>query len=84
MRAQKLLSKLYYQGIGVQQDVVSGKHWLDKSAESGHPEAKKLQAQWQHMQWMQDEREQDVKSSKRYLIWAVVVLVFALLVMVFF
>ena len=38
-RGQRLLSKMYYQGIGVPQDVASGKYWLDKAAENGHPEA---------------------------------------------
>lgn len=47
VRAQKLLSRLYYQGFapsdgGMAMDVSMGEHWLRKSADGGHPEAKKV------------------------------------------
>lgn len=81
-RGQRLLSKMYYQGIGVPQDVASGKYWLDKAAENGHPEAANVVMQWQQAQALIATQKQEQHSSKRYMVLFAVVIVMAILILV--
>ncbi|MGO1400547.1 MAG: tetratricopeptide repeat protein, partial [Moraxellaceae bacterium] len=81
-RGQRLLSKMYYQGIGVPQDVASGKHWLDKAAKNGHPEAANVVMQWQQAQALIATQKQEQHSSKRYMVLFAVVIVMAILILV--
>lgn len=71
MRAQKLLSRLYYQGFepnhgGMAMDVAMGEHWLRKAADNGHPEAKKVCAYMNQVEVLKDDYRAEVVSDKRY------------------
>lgn len=81
-RAQRLLSRLYYQGsgqgFGVAQDMQSGRHWLEQAAKNGHSEAATLLAQWQQAQMLITTREQEQHSTKRYQLLIIVVIIAAI------
>lgn len=83
IRAQRLLSKMYYQGIGVPQDINNGKHWLEQAAKNGHKEAAELVGQWQKAQALITTQQQEQHSVKRYQLLIGVVVVFALLLLIF-
>lgn len=82
-RAQRLLSGMYYQGIGVPQDINNGQYWLEQAAESGHQKAIELVAQWQQAQSLIITRQQEEHSFKRYQILIAAIVVGALLLIVF-
>ncbi|WP_201555837.1 tetratricopeptide repeat protein [Psychrobacter sp. 72-O-c] len=82
-RAQRLLSRMYYQGVGVPQDINSGKHWLEQAAENGHVEAANLVGQWQQAQTLITTRQQEQHSLKRYQLLIGAVIVAALLLIIF-
>lgn len=82
-RAQRLLSRMYYQGIGLPQDINNGKHWLEQAAENGHTEAAGLVGQWQQAQALMTTRQQEQHSLKRYQLLIGVVIVAALLLIIF-
>ena len=79
-RAQRLLSKMYYQGVGVTQDLEIGKYWLEQAAENGHIEAANLVSQWQQAQVLISTQKQEQHSLKRYQILFAVIIVIALLI----
>ncbi len=81
-RAQRLLSKLYYQGLGVAQDIDSGKFWLEQAAKSGHPEASTLVAQWQQAQQLITTKQQEQHSTKRYQLLVAAIAIGALLLLI--
>ncbi|MBE9579031.1 MULTISPECIES: tetratricopeptide repeat protein [Moraxella] len=71
IRAQKLLSRLYYQGFapndgGMAMDVSMGEHWLRKSADGGHPEAKKVCAYMNQVELLKSDYRTEMVSDKRY------------------
>lgn len=71
VRAQKLLSRLYYQGFtpndgGMAMDVSMGEHWLRKSADGGHPEAKKVCAYMNQVELLKNDHRTEMISDKRY------------------
>ncbi len=82
-RAQRMLSKMYYQGIGVPQDINSGRYWLEQAAANGHAQAANVIAEWQQAEALIAYKQQDQNSIKRYqwLIGAIVLV--ALLIIVF-
>ena len=79
-RAQRLLSKMYYQGVGLPQDLNIGKYWLEQAAENGHAEAASLAVQWQQAQALMTTQKQEQHSLKRYQILFAVIIVIALLI----
>ena len=81
-RAQRLLSKMYYQGVGVIQDLEIGKHWLEQAAENGHIEAASLVGQWQQAQALIINQKQEQHSLKRYQLLFAVIIVIALLIII--
>jgi hypothetical protein len=81
-RAQRLLSKMYYQGVGVPQDIDSGKYWLEQAADNGHAEAANLVHQWQQAQSLITTQKQEQSSTKRYQLLFGVVIVVALLILI--
>lgn len=71
VRAQKLLSRLYYQGFapsdgGMAMDVSMGEHWLRKAADGGHPEAKKVCAYMNQVELLKNDHRTEMISDKRY------------------
>ncbi|WP_296174803.1 tetratricopeptide repeat protein [Psychrobacter sp. UBA2769] len=81
-RAQRLLSKLYYQGFGVPQDMTNGKYWLEQAAENGHTEAASLVSQWQQAQALISTQKQEQHSLKRYQLLFAVIIVVAILIFI--
>lgn len=82
-RAQRLLSKLYYQGVGVSQDMVAGKLWLEKAAKNGHPEAAEVVAQWQQAEVLISVQQTEQHSIKRYQLLITAIAIAALLLIIF-
>ena len=81
-RAQRLLSKLYYQGFGVPQDMTHGKYWLEQAAKNGHAEAASLMSQWQQAQTLISTQKQEQHSLKRYQLLFAVIIVIAILIFI--
>lgn len=81
-RAQRLLSKLYYQGFGVPQDMTNGKYWLEQAAQNGHEEAASLVSQWQQAQTLISTQKQEQHSLKRYQLLFAVIIVVAILIFI--
>ncbi len=81
-RAQRLLSKLYYQGFGVPQDMTNGKYWLEQAAQNGHEEAASLVSQWQQAQMLISTQKQEQHSLKRYQLLFAVIIVVAILIFI--
>ena len=81
-RAQRLMSKMYYQGVGVAQDLDIGKYWLEQAAENGHVEAASLVSQWQQAQVLINSQRQEQHSLKRYQLLFAVIIVMALLIII--
>ncbi|MGP4788983.1 tetratricopeptide repeat protein [Psychrobacter sp. 1Y11] len=82
-RAQRLLSKLYYQGFGLTQDIAMGKYWLEQAAANGHPEAMIIDKQWQQAQLLMTTKAQEQHSLKRYQLLIGMVVLVALLLIIF-
>ena len=81
-RAQRLLSKLYYQGFGVPQDMTNGKYWLEQAAKNGHAEAASLMSQWQQAQTLISTQKQEQHSLKRYQLLFAVIIIIAILIFI--
>ena len=81
-RAQRLLSKMYYQGVGVVQDIDTGKYWLEQAAENGHAEAASVVGQWQQAQALITTQKQEQHSMKRYQLLFAAILVVAILILI--
>lgn len=82
-RAQRLLSRLYYQGVGVEQDMDRGKYWLEQAAENGHPEAITINKQWQQAQLLIETQKQEQHSFKRYQ-WLIGIISIAAILLIIF
>lgn len=80
-RAQRLLSKMYYQGVGVVQDIENGQYWLTQAAKNGHVEAADLVVHWQQAQELISTQKQEQHSIKRYQILLGAVTVIAILIL---
>ncbi|MGP5119284.1 tetratricopeptide repeat protein [Psychrobacter alimentarius] len=81
-RAQRFLSKMYYQGIGVTQDIENGQYWLTQAAKHGHAEAADLVAHWQQTQDLMSTQKREQHSIKRYQILLGAVAVIAMLILI--
>ncbi|WP_114700772.1 tetratricopeptide repeat protein [Psychrobacter proteolyticus] len=81
-RAQRILSKMYYQGVGVSQDIDSGKYWLEQAADNGHAEAANLVKQWQQAEMLLTTQKQEQHSTKRYQLLIGAIIAVALLIIV--
>ncbi len=82
-RAQRLLSRLYYQGVGVPQEITTGKYWLEQAAENGHPEAIMLNKEWQQAQLLIETQKQEQHSFKRYQLLIGAIAIAAILLILF-
>lgn len=82
-RAQRLLSKLYYQGFGVSQSIDTGRYWLEQAADSGHPEAITINNEWQRAQLLITAKNQEQHSLKRYQLLIGAILIAAILLIIF-
>lgn len=65
-RAQKLLSRLYYQGYNdIERSQELGEYWLKKAADNGHIEAKKVCAYMNQVEILKSDRRTEQQSDKR-------------------
>lgn len=81
IRAQKFLSRLYYQGLGTTASPQMGEMWLERAAHGGHDEAKKLQAQFTQIKIMKDDFKVEAQKDKRYMMMLGSVAVFLVILM---
>lgn len=82
-RAQRLLSRMYYQGAYLPQDMTQGQYWLEQAAANGHEEAAALTRDWQRAEALMLTQKQEQHSVKRYQILIAVIVVAAVLLFVF-
>ncbi len=65
-RAQKLLSRLYYQGYdGIERSQELGEYWLKKAADNGHMEAKKVCAYMNQVEILKNDRRAEQQYDRR-------------------
>ncbi len=65
-RAQKLLSRLYYQGYDdIERSQELGEYWLKKAADNGHIEAKKVCAYMNQVEILKNDRRSEQQYDKR-------------------
>ena len=81
-RAQRLLSRIYYQGLGVVQDIDNGRYWLEQAAKNGHIEAATVVAQWQQAEALITTQKQEQNSFKRYQLLIAAIAVGAILLII--
>lgn len=82
-RAQRLLSRMYYQGAYLPQDMTQGQYWFEQAAANGHEEAAALTRDWQRAEALMLTQKQEQHSVKRYQILIAVIVIAALLLFVF-
>lgn len=82
-RAEKLLSKLYFQGEIVPMNRELANYWLRQAELHGHPEAKKIQNQIQLAQILQDNRKDEIIYQKRLLWGGIILIISAVLIIIF-
>lgn len=81
VRAQKLLSRLYFQGLGVTQSTHMGQMWLSRAAEGGHETAKVLQQQMSLVKSMKETYRSEIQQDKRtYLLIVAIGIMFVLII----
>lgn len=83
-RAQKLLSRLYYQGFDVDNGGITSNQeladmWLKKAADNGHSEAQKLVAYMNQIQILKEDYRSEQRSDKRYGMFFLALIIGALL-----
>ena len=71
IRAQKLLSRLYYQGFDKDHDGIApnqniGEYWLKKAADGGHIEARKVCAYMNQAEMLKNVSRNDQETNKKY------------------
>lgn len=81
-RAQRLLSRMYYQGAYLPQDMTQGQYWLEQAATNGHEEAATLTRNWQRAEALILTQKQEQHSVKRYQILIAVIVVAAVLLFI--
>lgn len=81
-RAEKLLSKLYYAGHGVEQDNEMGKYWLELAAAHGHPEAMRISQGIATLSLLKQTQREDTSYSKKMALATAALIIFMILIFV--
>ena len=81
-RAQKLLSKLYYAGHGVEQDNEMGKYWLELAAAHGHPDAIRISQGIATLSLLKQTQREDTSYSKKMALATAALIMFMILIFV--
>lgn len=81
-RAQKLLSKLYYAGHGVEQDSEMGKYWLALAAAHGHPDAIRISQGIATLSLLKQTQREDTSYSKKMALATAALIMFMILIFV--
>ena len=81
-RAQKLLSKLYYAGHGVEQDNEMGKYWLELAAAHGHPDAMRISQGIATLSLLKQTQREDTSYGKKMALATAALIIFMILIFV--
>ena len=81
-RAQKLLSKLYYAGHGVEQDNEMGKYWLELAAAHGHPDAIRISQGIATLSLLKQTQREDTSYGKQMALATAALIIFMILIFV--
>nr|WP_309575155.1 hypothetical protein [Moraxella osloensis] len=81
-RAQKLLSKLYYAGHGVEQDREMGKYWLALAAAHGHPDAIRISQGIATLSLLKQTQREDTSYGKKMALATAALIMFMILIFV--
>ncbi|WP_278931199.1 hypothetical protein [Moraxella osloensis] len=81
-RAQKLLSKLYYAGHGVEQDREMGKYWLELAAAHGHPDAIRISQGIATLSLLKQTQREDTRYGKKMALATAALIMFMILIFV--
>ena len=81
-RAEKLLSKLYYAGHGVEQDNELGKYWLELAAAHGHPDAMRISQGIATLSLLKQTQREDTSYSKKMALATAALIMFMILIFV--
>ena len=81
-RAEKLLSKLYYAGHGVEQDNEMGKYWLALAAAHGHPDAMRISQGIATLSLLKQTQREDTSYSKKMALAIATLIMFMILIFV--
>ena len=81
-RAQKLLSKLYYAGHGVEQDSEMGKYWLALAAAHGHPDAMRISQGIATLSLLKQTQREDTSYGKKMALATAALIIFMILIFV--
>ena len=81
-RAQKLLSKLYYAGHGVEQDNEMGKYWLELAAAHGHPDAIRISQGIATLSLLKQTQREDTSYSKKMALATAALIMFMIRIFV--
>ncbi len=81
-RAEKLLSKLYYAGHGVEQDNEMGKYWLELAAAHGHPDAMRISQGIATLSLLKQTQREDTSYGKQMALATAALIMFMILIFV--
>ena len=81
-RAEKLLSKLYYAGHGVEQDNEMGKYWLELAAAHGHPDAIRISQGIATLSLLKQTQHEDTSYGKKMALATAALIMFMILIFV--
>ncbi|RVU83208.1 sel1 repeat family protein [Leucothrix sargassi] len=81
-RAEKLLSKLYYAGHGVEQDNEMGKYWLELAAAHGHPDAMRISQGIATLSLLKQTQREDTRYGKKMALATAALIIFMILIFV--
>lgn len=81
-RAQKLLSKLYYAGHGVEQDSEMGKYWLELAAAHGHPDAMRISQGIATLSLLKQTQREETRYGKKMALATAALIIFMILIFV--
>ncbi|MBD3727613.1 MAG: SEL1-like repeat protein, partial [Moraxella osloensis] len=81
-RAEKLLSKLYYAGHGVEQDNEMGKYWLALAAAHGHPDAMRISEGIATLSLLKQTQREDTRYGKKMALATAALIMFMILIFV--
>ena len=81
-RAEKLLSKLYYAGHGVEQDNEMGKYWLELAAAHGHPDAIRISQGIATLSLLKQTQREDTSYGKKMALATAALIIFMILIFV--
>ena len=81
-RAEKLLSKLYYAGHGVEQDREMGKYWLELAAAHGHPDAMRISQGIATLSLLKQTQREDTRYGKKMALATAALIIFMILIFV--